>query len=122
MNYFTKKSSPIYARPSYNDLRGREVFLVISENHYLEQGYRNMNLEITREIKEKIDNMIQAGDYETENEVIDDALNLLQKRNQLRMDIKEGLRQLDRGEFLEEDQVFNALEQKAAELAQADDK
>jgi antitoxin ParD1/3/4 len=87
------------------------------------KGYAmNMNLEITPEIKEKIDNLIRAGDYETESEVIDDALNLLQKRNQLRSDIQEGILQLDRGEFFEEDQIFDALEQKAAKLAQADDK
>jgi|GEM_PF-5941264 len=80
----------------------------------------NMNLQITPDIKEKINNILQAGDYETETEVIDDALNLLQKRNQLRSDIQEGIRQLDRGQFLQEDQVFNALEQKAVKLAQAD--
>ena len=79
-----------------------------------------MNLQITPEIKEKINNILQAGDYETETEVINDALNLLQKRNQLRMDIQEGLKQLDRSEFLEETEVFNNLEEKAARLMQAD--
>jgi len=79
-----------------------------------------MNLEITQEIKQKIESLLQAGDYETETEVINDALNLLQKRNQLRVDIQEGLRQLDRGDFLDEDQVFNDLEEKASKLVPAE--
>jgi len=80
----------------------------------------NTNLQITLEIKQKIDTILEAGGYETETEVIDDALNLLQKRNHLRMAIQEGLRQLDGGEFFEEDQIFNDLEEKAAKLIQAD--
>lgn len=80
----------------------------------------NTNLQITLEIKQKIDTILEAGGYETETEVIDDALNLLQKRNQLRMAIQEGLRQLDGGEFFEEDQIFNDLEEKAAKLIPAD--
>ncbi len=51
----------------------------------------NTNLQITLEIKQKIETILEAGGYETEAEVIDDALNLLQKRNQLRMAIQEGL-------------------------------
>ncbi len=80
----------------------------------------NTNLQITQEIKQKIDTILEAGGYETETEVIDDALNLLQKRNQLRMAIQEGLRQLDGGEFFEEDQIFNDLEEKAVKSIQAD--
>jgi Arc/MetJ-type ribon-helix-helix transcriptional regulator len=79
----------------------------------------NTNLQITLEIKQKIDTILEAGGYETETEVIDDALNLLQKRNQLRMDIQNDFRQLDRGEYLDEDQIFND-EEKAAKLMQAD--
>jgi len=80
----------------------------------------NTNLQITLEIKQNIDTILEAGGYETETEVIDDALNLLQKRNQLRMAIQEGLRQLDGGEFFEDEQIFNDLEEKAAKLIQAD--
>jgi Arc/MetJ-type ribon-helix-helix transcriptional regulator len=79
----------------------------------------NTNLQITLEIKQKIETILEAGGYETETEVIDDALNLLQKRNQLRMAIQDGLKQLDGGEFFEEDQIFNDLEEKAAKLVQA---
>lgn len=81
-----------------------------------------MNLEVTPEIEEMVQTIFRSGQYESEAEVLQEALDLLKKRDQLRLDIKQGLSELERGEGIEGHEVFRELEEKAAQLATSDHK
>jgi len=78
-----------------------------------------MSLEVTPEIEEIVHTIFRTGHYESESEVIHEALNLLRKRDQLRVEIKQGLLEIERGEGIEGDDVFRELEEKAAQLTKA---
>lgn len=78
-----------------------------------------MSLEVTPEIEEMVQTILGAGHYESESQVIHEALNLLKKRDQLRTDIRQGLSEIERGEGIEGDEVFRELEEKAAQLTEA---
>jgi antitoxin ParD1/3/4 len=78
-----------------------------------------MSLEVTPEIEEMVQDILGAGHYESESQVINEALNLLKKRDQLRTDIRQGLSEIERGEGVEGDEVFRELEEKAAQLTEA---
>jgi antitoxin ParD1/3/4 len=76
-----------------------------------------MSLEITTEIEEMVQTILRTGEYESEAEVLHEALTLLKDRDRLRLDINQGLSELDRGERLEGDKVFAELEEKVAQLS-----
>jgi antitoxin ParD1/3/4 len=78
-----------------------------------------MSLEVTPEIEEIVRSIFRTGQYESESQVIHEALNLLQKRDQLRLDIKQGLSEIERGEGIEGEKVLRELEEKAARIANA---
>jgi antitoxin ParD1/3/4 len=73
----------------------------------------SMSLEVTPEIEEMVHTMVRAGLYENEADVISDALTLLEKRNQLRQDMKQGLLEIQRGESMDGEEVLRELEEKA---------
>jgi antitoxin ParD1/3/4 len=76
-----------------------------------------MSVEVTPEIEEIVHSIFRTGRYETESQVIYEALNLLQKRDQLRLDVKQGLSEIERGEGLEGEEVLSELEERAARMA-----
>ncbi len=76
-----------------------------------------MSLEITTEIEEMVQTILRTGEYESEAEVLHEALTLLKERDRLRLDINRGLSELDRGERLEGDKGFAELEEKVAQLS-----
>jgi antitoxin ParD1/3/4 len=75
-----------------------------------------MGIEITPEVEQLVHGIYSDGRYASEAEVIAAALQLLQRREQLRKDIEQGVRELDSGQGMEADEVFAALRQRAAEL------
>jgi len=75
-----------------------------------------MAIEITPEVEQLIQGIYSDGKYASEAEVIAAALHLLQRREQLRKDIEQGVRELDTGQRIEADEVFAALRQRAAKL------
>ena len=63
-----------------------------------------MTVEIPPELAGFVQSIISAGSFNSEAEVIGEALRLLQKRVQLRQDVQAGVEQLDRGEYSEYDE------------------
>ena len=76
-----------------------------------------MSLQIPPEIEEMVQSIFSSGQYESESEVIREALGLLRRRDLMRRDINEGIAEIDRGERIGADEVFQELEKKAAQLA-----
>ncbi len=68
-----------------------------------------MNVSLTGKLEKYIASKVASGDYSTNSEVVRDALRALQERDrerkaavrELRSQIRVGLDQLDRGEFIE---------------------
>jgi antitoxin ParD1/3/4 len=66
-----------------------------------------MNVSLTAELKELVDEKVKSGLYQSASEVVRDALRLLQERDHLRVtrlaslrrDIAVGIEQADRGEL-----------------------
>ena len=66
-----------------------------------------MNVSLTPELEALVKRKVESGSYESPAEVIRAALHLLdewEKLTALRQDIKEGLDQMERGEFTEYDE------------------
>ena len=76
-----------------------------------------MSLQIPPEIEEMVQSLFRSGQYESESEVIREALGLLRRRDLMRRDINEGIAEIDRGERIGAEEVFQELEKKAAQLA-----
>ena len=60
-----------------------------------------------------IQTAIRRGDYRDRGQVLDEAMELLRKRDDLRRDIQQGIGELDRGEGIEGEEVLRELEDKA---------
>lgn len=76
-----------------------------------------MHLEISPENEEYIRQMVANGEYRTQGQVLDEALELLKRRDLLRREVNAGVEQLERGEGLPGEQVFQRLQDKAENLA-----
>lgn len=63
-----------------------------------------MNVPIPAEFQEFVQSIIRSGSYQTEAEVVGEALRLLSKREELRREVHAGVEQLDRGEYTEYDE------------------
>ena len=63
-----------------------------------------MNVSIPVELEEFVQAVIERGTYQSEAEVVSEALRLLKKREQLRQAVRGGVEQLDRGEYSEYDE------------------
>ena len=57
-----------------------------------------MNVVIPAELEEFINSVVRSGSYDSEADVVAEALRLLKKREQLRRDVSAGVDQLDHGE------------------------
>jgi antitoxin ParD1/3/4 len=75
-----------------------------------------MSTTIAPEIVAKVQAFVESGAYASESEVLDQALDLLERRDQLRALVKVGLDELDRGERLDGEEVFRELEDEAEEI------
>ena len=69
----------------------------------------NLTPESDRYIKQAVAN----GMYQSEEQALEQAVELLKKRDQLRADVAAGIRQADCGELLPADLVFERLEARA---------
>lgn len=76
-----------------------------------------MSIALTPEQEQLLEQLIRSGRYHSAAEVLDEALQLLQQRDQhysqwveqTRSKVMEGMEQLDRGEGLEGEQVLGRL-------------
>jgi antitoxin ParD1/3/4 len=76
-----------------------------------------MNVSLTIQLEELVQQKVSSGRYNSASEVIREALRLLEERDELKelklqalkKDIALGLDQADRGEIVDADQVFAEL-------------
>jgi Arc/MetJ-type ribon-helix-helix transcriptional regulator len=71
---------------------------------------------ISAENERYLQQLVERGVYRDLAEAIDDAVELLKKRDQLRSDVRAGIEQADRGELLDADLVLQRLEARAREI------
>ena len=83
-----------------------------------------MNVSLTPQLEELVQKKVKSGRYNSASEVIREALRLLEEQDRLRQmrledlrkDIAVGLEQLDRGQFVNGEEVFRKLRAKAKTL------
>lgn len=83
-----------------------------------------MNVSLTSQLEELVQQKVSSGRYNSASEVIREALRLLEERDELKelklqalkKEIALGLDQADRGELVDSDQVFTALRKKNAAI------
>jgi antitoxin ParD1/3/4 len=76
-----------------------------------------MNVSLTPELEQLIEQKVKGGMYNSASEVIRAGLRLLQEQDELRQirlrelkqEVKKGLDQIDRGEIVDGDEVFQEL-------------
>ena len=66
-----------------------------------------------------IDDAVRRGQYQDPSEALNEAIELLKKRDKLRADVHVGIDQANRGELLPADEVFDQLERRAQEIEDA---
>ncbi len=79
-----------------------------------------MSVLLARELEELIQKKVKSGQYDSPNEVVREALQLLEERDklreikleELRREIQIGIDEADRGELLDGEEVFDRLEEK----------
>ncbi len=84
-----------------------------------------MNVSLTSQLEELVQQKVSSGRYNSASEVIREALRLLEERDSLKelrlqalkKDIALGIEQADRGELLDGDQVFTELREKNSLIA-----
>jgi Arc/MetJ-type ribon-helix-helix transcriptional regulator len=76
----------------------------------------SMGIELTPEVQNLVQGIYSRGQYASEAEVLSTALQLLKQRDQLRMELRQGIEELDRGERLPAQDVFAELRQRASGL------
>lgn len=65
---------------------------------------------------EFLQTVIASGRYRDETEALNEALRLLQRRDELRLALEQGEKELDEGDAASGDVVFAGLEARAREL------
>jgi predicted transcriptional regulator len=78
-----------------------------------------MSTEISADNERYLQQMIERGIYRDRTEAIGEALALLKRRDQLRCDVRAGIDQADRGEFLDAEDVFQRLLERARQIEAA---
>jgi antitoxin ParD1/3/4 len=78
-----------------------------------------MSIQITTEIEQLVESIYVGGNYRDETAVLDAALRLLKQRDQLLSDVQAGIAQLDAGQGIDGEGVFNRLEEQARRIQQS---
>ena len=63
-----------------------------------------------------LDDAVREGIYQDVGQALDQAVDLLRQRDQLRADVQAGIAQADDGQLLDADEVFDRLEAKATNI------
>ena len=69
-----------------------------------------MNLNLPSEVNDFVKGLVAQGRFTSEEDAIVEGVKLLMGREQLRGEIQKGVKQLDAGEFYDEETVFNEVE------------
>ena len=75
-----------------------------------------MSVEFSPDIEAMCNTLVETGRYGDQNQVLGEALRLLQRRDELDQQIQEGADELDRGEGIEAAVVFDRMRKKATDL------
>jgi predicted transcriptional regulator len=75
-----------------------------------------MNTKISAQNERYLEHVVAKGTYRDLAEAIDQAVELLKRRDTLRDDVRGGIEQADRGELLDADRVFRRLEERARQI------
>lgn len=75
-----------------------------------------MSVEISAENERYLQQLVDRGVYRDRAAAIDEAVELLKRRDQLRVDIQAGIEQADRGELIAAEDVFRRLEERARQI------
>lgn len=78
-----------------------------------------MNIALTKELEQLIQDKVKSGRYLSASEVVGEALRLLDERDriqearlaELKAKIREGIEELDRGEGIDGEEVFAEIEE-----------
>ena len=68
-----------------------------------------MNLNLPSEVNDFVKGLVAQGRYNSEEDAIVEGIKLLMGREQLRGEIQKGIKQLDSGEFYNEESVFKEI-------------
>ena len=68
-----------------------------------------MNLNLPQDLDQFVKNLVSQGRFESEEAAIAESVRLLVTREELRADIAHGIKQLDDGDWFDEDAVFAEL-------------
>jgi putative addiction module CopG family antidote len=68
-----------------------------------------MNLNLPSEVNDFVKGLVAQGRYSSEEDAIVEGIKLLMGRERLRGEIQQGVKQLDAGEFYDEETVFNEI-------------
>jgi antitoxin ParD1/3/4 len=87
-------------------------------------GRATLNVSLTPELARFVDGQVQGGLYSTASEVVREGLRMLAERESIRLQryeelrkkVRDGIDELDRGEGLDGDAVFDELERGLDEL------
>ncbi len=69
-----------------------------------------MNLELPNDIHQFLRSIVHQGRFASEQAAVIEGMRLLMAREELKEDIELGVKQLDEGQWLDEDAVFDRVE------------
>jgi antitoxin ParD1/3/4 len=75
-----------------------------------------MAIHLAKELEAEIDAKVRSGAYRSADDVVREGLGLIDAREELRQAIAAGAAQLDRGEGIPGEQVFEELRARSREL------
>ncbi len=70
----------------------------------------SLTISLPQDMEQLITEQISSGKFTSASEVVQEALKLLQERDELRQLVSVGLEQARRGELLDGEQVFDEIE------------
>lgn len=76
-----------------------------------------MNVAIPAEYEGFVQSVVTSGTFHDPTEVVGEALRLLKKREELRRDVNAGIEQLEQGQGIDGEVVFERLAKKAEAMA-----
>ena len=72
-----------------------------------------MNIQLPTDANQFIEGMVASGQYASANDAVADGVRLLMSRQQLRVEIQQGIAELNAGMGIEGSQVFDELRLRA---------
>jgi antitoxin ParD1/3/4 len=78
-----------------------------------------MEIELPSDAAQFVEGLVASGQYKSADEAVAEGLRLLMGRQQLRADIQKGIDELDAGQGIDGDVVFDELRERARKLTES---